>query len=158
MKSPIRPLDEDARATFATLLRDMRHGVLSYTDPDRAAPSASRIAALHLSGHGLVTLVSELSLHTRALQTGAPCALLVGEPAAKGDALTAPRVTLHARPVAVDKGILRDAWLTRLPKSTLYFDFTDFMAFHLVLEDAFLNGGFGKAYLFTAADLVDYAS
>jgi hypothetical protein len=158
MKSPIRPLDEDARATFDAILRDMRHGVLSYTDPDRAAPSASRIAVLHLPGHGLVTLVSELSLHTRALQTGAPCALLVGEPSAKGDALTAPRVTLHGRPVAMDKNALRDAWLARLPKSALYFDFTDFMAYQLVLDDAFLNGGFGKAYLFTVEDLAVYAS
>lgn len=158
MKSPIRPLDQSARATFDAILSGMRHGVLSYTDPDRGTPSASRIAALHLPGRGLVTLVSELSLHTGALKTGAPCALLVGEPGAKGDPLTAPRVTLHAHPVAIDKSTIRDAWLARLPKSALYFDFTDFVAYGLVLEDAFLNGGFGKAYVFTAKDLADYAS
>lgn len=158
MKSPIRHVDKDAYATMETLLRGMRHGVLSYTDPEKGTPSASRIAALYLPGHGVVTLVSDLSLHTPALRTGAPCALLVGEPTAKGDALTAPRATLHARPVAVDKNTLRDAWLTRLPKSALYFDFTDFTAFCLQFEDAFLNGGFGKAYRFNAEDLAGYAS
>lgn len=158
MKSPFRLVDEEARATFETLLREMRHGVLSYIDPEKGTPSASRIAVLYLPGHGVVTLVSDLSLHTPALQTAAPCALLIGEPAAKGDALTAPRATLHARPVVAEKNTLRDAWLTRLPKSALYFDFTDFAAFSLQLEDAFLNGGFGKAYQFSAEDLSVYAS
>ena len=102
--------------------------------------------------------MSELSLHTPALQSGAKCALLVGEPAAKGDALTAPRATLHVQPEPVDKSTIRDAWLTHLPKSALYFDFTDFIAFGFGLDDAFLNGGFGKAFLFTANDLRPYAS
>ena len=158
MTDPFRPVDDDARATMDRLLAKMRHGVLSYLDPKRATPSASRIALLCLPGHGLVTLVSELSLHTPALQSGAKCALLVGEPAAKGDALTAPRVTLHAQPKPIDKSTIRDAWLTHLPKSALYFDFTDFIAFDFGLDDAFLNGGFGKAFLFTPDDLRPYAS
>ena len=158
MTDPFRPVNDDARATMDRLLTDMRHGVLSYLDPQRAAPSASRIALLSLPRHGIVTLVSELSLHTPALQSGAKCALLVGEPAAKCDALTAPRITLHAQPKPVDKSTIRDAWLTLLPKSGLYFDFTDFTAFHFELDDAFLNGGFGKAFVFTANDLKPYAS
>ena len=158
MTDPFRPVDDDARATMDRLLGDMRHGVLSYVDPQRAVPSASRIAILWLPGHGLVTLVSELSLHTPALQSGENCAQLVGEPATKGDALTAPRVTLHAQPLPIDKSELRDPWLTRLPKSGLYFDFTDFIAFRFVPTDAFLNGGFGKAYLFGPDDLATYAS
>lgn len=158
MTDPFRPVDDDARATLKNLMTGMRHGALSYIDPQRGVPSASRIALLHLPGHGLVTLVSELSLHTPALQSGAACALLVGEPAPKGDALTAPRVTLHAHPQPVDKFGLRDAWLQRLSKSTLYFDFTDFVAFRFTPTDAFLNGGFGKAYLLEANDLAPYAS
>lgn len=158
MTDPFRPVDDDARATMDRLLAEMRYGVLSYLDPKRATPSASRIALLCLPGHGLVTLVSELSLHTPALQSGTKCALLVGDPAAKGDALTAPRVTLHVQPEHFDKSTFRDEWLTRLPKSALYFDFTDFIAFRFALDDAFLNGGFGKAFLFIANDLRPYAS
>lgn len=158
MSTPIRPMDDEARKTVATLLSEARHCALAYTDLASGAPSASRIAILTLPGTGLITLVSELSQHTAALQSGGPCALLVGEPAYKGDALTAPRITLHARPKLAPKQPLRDAWLEKLPKSALYFDFADFIAFRFDVQNAFLNGGFGKAYEFKHTDLLPYVS
>lgn len=94
-----------------------------------------------------------MSSHTQALATNPAASLLVGEPGAKGDPLTHPRLTLAATAERADKGALRDTWLAAHPKSKLYYDFTDFQMLRLAPQSAALNGGFGKAYALTSADL-----
>lgn len=158
MTTPLRPIDAEAHETVATLLAEVRHCALAFTDISTGAPSVSRIALLWIERLGFVTLVSELSQHTGALKAHPQCALLIGEAASKGDALTAPRLTVHATAQQADKATLRDQWCARLPKSKLYFDFTDFVALRFAPKDAFLNGGFGKAYRFGADDLRRYVS
>lgn len=153
MTTPLRPIDAEAHDIIAMLLAEVRHCALAFTDPATGAPSASRIALLWIKDMGFMTLISELSQHTGALKIDPRCALLIGEAAAKGDALTAPRLTVHATVEQFDKSALREPWCARLPKSKLYFDFTDFVALRFVPKDAFLNGGFGKAYRFGADDL-----
>jgi putative heme iron utilization protein len=105
-----------------------------------------------------VTLISDLSLHTRALRADPACSLLVGEPAAKGDPLTHPRLTIQARAEFVTRGgdehhRLRSHYLERQPKAKLYMDFADFSLARLTPTAAFLNGGFGKAFVLTPEDL-----
>ena len=48
---------------------------------------------------------------------------------------------------------LRERWLARHPKAALYIDFGDFNFYRLALERAFLNGGFGKAYVLEPSGL-----
>jgi putative heme iron utilization protein len=98
-----------------------------------------------------VTLISDLSLHTKALRSGRSCSLLIGEPGDKGEPLTHPRVTLQCVPRFVtreDAGYdaLREWYLARRPKAKLYADFADFNFVRFEVMDGLLNAGFGKAY------------
>ena len=77
----------------------------------------------------------------------------MGEPGPKGDPLTHPRLTLQARATRADKAALRPSWLAAHPKTTLYYDFTDFLLLRLDPQGAHLNGGFGRAFRLTPEDL-----
>lgn len=155
--TPYQPTDAAARAQAQDLIAGARFAALAILRPDVALPSVSRIAlATDARGHP-ITLISELSDHTQALQANPSCALLVGEPAASGDPLTHPRLTLHAvaRHIArgtTDHEVLRARYLNLRPKSKLYIDFADFTFVRFDVQDGVLNGGFGKAYRLTASD------
>ena len=151
-KSPIRPTDAEARTLAQDLLKQARFGALAVTHPDTQIPYVSRIATIADKATPLV-LISTLSLHTKALQANPNCSLLIGEPGAKGDPLTHPRMTIMASAEEADKAALKDLWLSKIPKAKLYYDFTDFLMFRLKPLKIHLNGGFGKAFHLTADDL-----
>ena len=144
-REPVNPIDDAARALVGQLLADMRHAALAVMHPETGAPYVARVGLIW-DGTAALTLVSTLSTHTQALLANPACAALIGEPGAKGDPLTHPRLTLHARAEPVDKPAHKDKWLAAVPKAKLYYDFADFMMFRLVPSGIDLNGGFGKAY------------
>lgn len=157
MTDPIRPTDDDARANAQHLLAEARFGALAVIDPDSAAPFVSRVALGTVKG-ALVSLVSSLSQHTRALRADPRCSVLVGEPGPKGDPLTHARLTVQATAEFVERSdpafdALRQSYLIDHPKAALYIDFTDFCFVRFLPSAAHLNGGFGKAYALTPADL-----
>lgn len=156
MTDPIRPTDDEARAMARGLLDEARFGALGVLEG--GAPVVSRIAVGTDASGGPVTLVSSLSAHTAALRAESACSLMVGEPGDKGDPLTHPRLSLQckARFVARESEVhaaLRTRWLKSHPKAKLYIDFGDFGFVALEVQRAFLNGGFGKAFKLTPADL-----
>lgn len=157
-KSPIRPTDDAARALARRLLDEARFGALGTLDPATGGPMVTRVA-VGTDGEGRpVTLVSDLSAHTAALRADPRCSLLVGEPGARGDPLSHPRLTLTCRArfvprEAPEHAALRARWLAGHPKSTLYVDFADFSFVVLEADGAHLNGGFGRAFVLHAADL-----
>ena len=136
------------------LLKEARFGALAVNLPDQTAPYVSRVATVAIEGAPHL-LVSELSLHTKALTTQPDCSLLIGEPEDRGDPLTHPRMTLMARAEIADKSSLKETWLEAIPKAKLYYDFTDFIMFRLVITEAHLNGGFGKAFHLKANDFAN---
>lgn len=154
---PVAAADPEARALAAQLL-GANHAALAYTDADTGTPGISRIAfGLDEAGSPL-TLISALAPHFRALQMSPACALMLGEPGAKGDPLTHPRLMIRAtaRFIANDdaeRAPLRDLWLKTHPKSTLYVDFADFAFVRFQVETALLNGGFARAYRLNPSDL-----
>ena len=155
--SPIRPTDEEARRLARTLLCAAKFAAIGVVDPATAMPMVSRIAAGTDQGIP-ITLISELSHHTKALRNNPQCSLLVGEPGDKGDPLTHPRLTLQATAAFVardtdEHDTLRTLWLNHQPKAKLYIDFTDFSFVRFEPTMAYLNGGFGKAFVLTADDL-----
>ncbi|MEM7599720.1 MAG: pyridoxamine 5'-phosphate oxidase family protein [Pseudomonadota bacterium] len=155
---PIRPTDDGARALARGLMDDARFGAIAVTDPDTQSPSVTRIAIGTTPDGAPVTLISDLSSHTGALKANPRCSLLLGEPGPKGDPLTHPRITLDCRARFLMKGAagydaLRDHYLATHPKSKLYIDFLDFNFVVFEVSDARLNGGFGKAFRLTPADL-----
>jgi putative heme iron utilization protein len=156
--TPIRPTDDEARALARNLIDRARFAALGVIEPATGAPMVTRIGVTTAPDGVPLTLVSDLSHHTRALRANPACSLLLGEPGAKGDPLTHPRLTLQAGAAFLDRAApeyagLRAHYLARLPKAKLYIDFGDF---HLVLLEptgAYLNGGFGKAFVLTPEDL-----
>lgn len=150
---PIRPTDDEARALARGLIAGARSGVLGVIDPATGSPHVTRVAVGQDGGAPLI-LVSTLALHTRALRADPACSLLVGEPGDRGDPLVHPRLTLQARALPADKDALRRAWLDVHPKTTLYYDFADFHLLRLAVTAGYLNGGFGRAFVLTPADLM----
>ncbi len=149
-KAVLRPVDDEARNIARGLLDSARFAALGVLL--EGAPFVSRIALL--ARGEVVSLVSSLSQHRRALEADARCSLLIGEPGAKGDPLTHPRLTLQAKAefLGRDEG-LRARWLEAHPKARLYIDFGDFGFVRFQVQSAFLNGGFGYACRMNTRDL-----
>ncbi len=121
-RDPINPTDDAARALARQLIAEAGFGALAVQDPDGGpAPLVSRVAVAAAKAAPLI-LVSDLSLHTRALLAQPACSVLLGEPGDKGDPLTHPRLTLVAEAETVEKATYRSAWLQRHPKARLYVD------------------------------------
>lgn len=148
-RDPISPTDDQARAVARRLMTQARHGALG-TLVD-GAPFVTRIA-LAPDGAAFLSLVSDLAVHTPALRTHSRASLLIGEPG-KGDPLAHPRMTVQVEATFTDKETAATAFLTRQPKAKLYIGFADFHLVRLSPTQAFLNGGFGKAYRLSPKDL-----
>lgn len=156
-QSPIRATDDEARALARSLIDTATYGALGVHDPETDAPIVSRVATGANKDGIPVTLISDLSRHTQALKVDPVCSLLVGEPEPRGDPLTHPRVTLQAVAEFVARGTsehdeLRVLWLKQHPKSKLYVDFADFGFVRFKVTKAYLNGGFGRAYVLAPQD------
>lgn len=158
MLNPIRPTDDDARALAGTLLQSARTAALAVLTPD-GAPLVTRIAFGSAPDGQPLTLVSDLSAHTTALRSDPRCSLLVGESDGKGDPLNQPRLTLEATARFLDRTTLQHEkmvahYLRDHPKAKLYIGFADFSFVLFNIKIGHLNGGFGKAFTLSAADLM----
>lgn len=153
-KDPFRPTDDEARALAQSLIAKARFAALAVTDPETGDPVVTRIALVPGPDGAPLTLVSDLSSHTAALTANPRCSVLIGEPGAKGDPLTHPRLTLIANAEMADKTGLKDHYLSAYPKAQLYYDFADFRLVRFAPVTGLLNGGFGKAYKLTAEDIL----
>jgi len=153
-----RPTDNEARALARRLIAEARFGALGVLAPQSGAPMVTRIAVGTDAAGAPVTLVSSLSGHTAAMKAHSACSLLLGEPGPKGDPLTHPRLTVQCEAAFVSReapehSALREHWLKQHPKAKLYVDFMDFGFVRLTPVSAFLNGGFGRSFRLTPADL-----
>lgn len=157
MSSPIRPTDDDARQLAQGLMAQARFAALGVL-LEEGTPLVTRVAfALDPQG-GPVSLISELAQHTRALHRNPACSLLVGEPGDKGDPLTHPRLSLICEAEFLSRQSaehepLAAHYLRSQPKAKLYLQFADFAFVRFQVAAAHLNGGFGKAFHLSAADL-----
>lgn len=154
---PIRPADDEALALARSLL-SLNHAALAWTDPDTATPGISRIAFARDPEAGLLTLVSGLAPHFRALRDRPDCALMLGEIGDRGDPLTHPRLMIRAQAqfVAAEdpaRPDIRNRWLERNPKARVYIDLPDFAFVRLRPVSARLNGGFARAFQIAPEDL-----
>lgn len=158
MSTPIRPTDDDARALAQDLVRTARFAALGVLDPGSGAPMVTRIACVPGPDGAPLSLLSDLSQHTKALKANPTCSLLIGEPGPKGDPLTHPRLSLQGHAEFFGPGSdmhtrLKPHYLTLYPKAKLYIGFADFSIMRLRICTGFLNGGFGKAFELTAQDM-----
>lgn len=157
-RNVIRETDAEAIRLAKTLVRGARYGALAVIEADSGHPHVSRVGtATDIDGTPLI-LVSALAPHTRALFADPRASLLLGEPG-KGDPLAHPRITIACNARAIERRMpshtrVARRYLSRQPKARLYADFADFTFFRLEPEGASLNGGFGKAYVLKADEIV----
>lgn len=154
MNDPFQAVTPQARAQARGLLEAATFAALAVTQD--GAPSVTRIGLATTEEGAPMSLISQLSTHTAALEAHPACALLVGAPGPKGDPLTHPRLTLHCAARLIDRdaaehGRLRERYLGLRPKAALYADFGDFRFVVFEVQNALLNGGFGKAFKFDTA-------
>lgn len=155
--SPLREADDAARDLARALISGARFAALAVLD-EAQAPSVTRVGLATDDAGTPVSLISGLSAHTAALLRDPRCGLLVGEPHRRGDPLTHPRLSISARAVFLGpddpaRQTLRARYLRLRPKSRLYADFADFRFVRFEPVSAFLNAGFGRAYVLTPEDL-----
>ncbi len=144
----------DARAEGRRLLRTVRAGALATLAQE--GPFASLVSIATLPDGSPLTVISQLSAHTRQLEADPRCSLLLAE-GGKGDPLAHPRLTLVGRAVqatAEDRPAWRARFLARHPKAELYVDFADFSFWRIGVASAHLNGGFARAAAFRADELL----
>lgn len=157
-KRTLRDTDDEARALACRLVRSGRHAAIAVLEAGTGFPLASRVLTGTDVDGAPVILISGLAPHMAALRSDPRASLLYGE-AGKGDPLAHARITVKVDAAEVEKGSdaharIRRRFLMRHPKASLYADFPDFAFFRLMPVAASLNGGFGRAFLIEAADLL----
>lgn len=150
MQDKTLPPDPEALQTVAQLLNSERHAALAFV-LEGGHPMVTRIAFGRAPDGAPISLVSDLSAHTKALRNNAACSLLIGTPGPKGDPLTHPRLTLLGSARFVDRDSdshaeLAAHYLRDHPKSKLYLGFSDFSFIRFSIQSGHLVGGFAKAY------------
>lgn len=159
--TPFRAPDTEGRALARHLITTARHGALAVLDPATGAPAVTRVGVGLAQADGLYLFVSGLAAHTAALAADPRAGLLLGEPGPKGDPLTHPRLSLSVSAEPTEESQrpeLSRRWLTEHPKAKLYTELADFRFVFLRITGGALNGGFGRAWKFTAEDLRDGAA
>ena len=159
---PIRETTPEVCRQVKGMIRAARFAALATLDPETGGPIATRVALATASDGAPLVLVSALTPHTGAMLADPRVSLLVGEPG-KGDPLAHPRTTLRclARQLERDSDEGRRAarrYINRNPKAKLYAGLGDFSYLRLEPQSASLNGGFGKAFRLTGADILVPAS
>jgi heme iron utilization protein len=157
-KAVLLPTTEEAVRLAKMLIRTARHGALATLEPGTGAPLASRVGVSTDTDGAPVILISRLAPHTSALLGDPRCSLLLGEPG-KGDPLAHPRLSLSCcarelEPGSADASRAEARYLRHQPKARLYAGLGDFRFFRLDPQRASLNGGFGRAYVLTVANVL----
>lgn len=154
----IRETNDEARELAKQLIRTARFGSLAVNSGNAGFPSVSRtLVGLDIDGAPLI-LVSELSIHTKAIIADSRVSIMLGEPG-KGDPVAHPRITIACHANWVERSDprfahMRSRFISRHPKAALYVDFADFRFYRLEPTGADLNGGFGKAFTLTKNDFL----
>jgi len=145
----------DATGEAKRLLRTTRSAALATLCEGYPFATLVNIAT-HYDGSPIL-LLSQLAAHTRHLAENPRLSLLLSL-GGRGDPLAHPRLTLVGIAERVEdpdrRALLRTRFLNRHPKSGLYADFADFAFYQVRLEQAHLNGGFGRAAAVAADELL----
>jgi putative heme iron utilization protein len=99
-----------------------------------------------------------MTAHSKGRVADPRCSLLFGEPG-RGDPLAHARMTVHCdatlvEPESEDKGRSAARYLAHSPKAKLYAGVGDWRFWRLEIQSTSLNGGFGRAYNLTPAELL----
>ncbi|HVW92217.1 MAG TPA: pyridoxamine 5'-phosphate oxidase family protein [Devosia sp.] len=156
-KSVLQPVTPEVVAEARAIIAGADHAALAVLEPGTGHPLVSRVGLATLADGSPLIIVSGLTAHAKALAADPRCSLLVGE-AGKGEPLAHPRISLICRAEALpalQREEARARYLARHPKAAVYVDLPDFRFLRLAVERASFNGGFGRAYEMSGAELVE---
>lgn len=141
-------------ATAREVLRRARVATLSTLARRTGHPFGSLVSIACAADGTPILLMSTLAAHSRNLADDSRASLLVAD-AGPGDPQRLPRLTVVGRiePVAEPAAVAR-RYLARHPEAALYAGFADFAWYRLVVEDAHLVAGFGRAMRVRGEDLL----
>jgi len=151
-----QPVTDEIRAAVRKLVAAADHAALATLEPGTGDPQCTRVGLATLADGTPLILVSGLAAHTPALAADPRCSLLIGEPG-KGDPLAHPRLTLFCRAEVLAGAALEPArtrYLASHSKAGLYVDLPDFRFIALRVLRGSYNGGFGRASLLAAEDII----
>ena len=106
-------------------------------------------------------LLSQLSVHTQALQNDPRCSLLLRQAGeGRSDPLAQPRLSVvgHVERLArqhPQREAMLQRFVERHPHASLYAAFPDFDVYRVEIAAALLNGGFARAYALGRDDLIE---
>lgn len=141
-------------ATARRLVREARTAALATLARRTGHPFGSMVSVACEPDGTPILLMSTLAAHSRNLADDPRASLLFVDPAAP-DPQQGARVTVVGRveEIAAPAEAAR-RYLARLPEAALYAGFADFAFFRLVVEDAHLVAGFGRAMRVRREDLL----
>ncbi len=149
---------ENTHARAATqakrLLRISRTGALATLGRETGAPLTTLVGFASDFDGAPLFLFSEIAQHTKNLAVDARGSLLLANPSHRGDPLNHPRVSVGGAISPHPDPYARKRYLKRNPKAKLYSPFADFAIYRMRIEAVHFNGGFGRADLLTAADIL----
>lgn len=147
----------DPLSVAVELMLKVRSGALATLDRQAGFPLAT-LTAVGLDVDGVpIILVSQLSAHTRNLQSDPRFSLLLAG-GGKGDPLAHPRITLIGEASVSEDPAVRARFVKQNPKAKLYADFPDFSLWRLVPRELHLNGGFARAFNGPAGPILEKLS
>lgn len=136
------------------LLRQARTAALATIARRTGHPFGSMVSVACEPDGTPILLVSTLAAHARNLAED-PRASLLFEDRTAPDPQQGARVTVVGRVEKIaDPTAAARRYLARLPEAALYAGFADFAFFRLVVEEAHLVAGFGRAMHVRAGDLL----
>lgn len=140
--------------TSRRLVRQARTAALSTLARRTGHPFGSMVSLACEPDGTPILLMSTLAAHSRNLAEDPRASLLV-EDRTLGDPQQGARVTVVGRveKIAEPREAAR-RYLARLPEAALYAGFGDFAFFRLVVDDAHLVAGFGRAMRVRGEDLL----
>lgn len=138
--APFSPVETTRR-----LVRQARTAALATIARRGGHPFGSMVSVACEPDGTPILLMSTLAAHSRNLAADSRASLLyedrtVADPQQGGRVTVVGRVERIAEPEAAAR-----RYLARLPEATLYAGFADFAFFRLVVEEAHLVAGFGRA-------------
>ncbi len=142
--------DEDREAIAALarhLVRAATRGSLATVMREaEGAPYASLVAVATDHDGSPVLLISDLADHTKNLKKDDRVSLLVAGDGKHEDPLAGERLSLQGCLARTDQPSLRQRYLARHPKASLYADFGDFGFYRMTIDKAHLVAGFGRIH------------
>lgn len=140
----------------------LKHRVAALAVPGDPAPITAMTSYVPEDERGSRVLIhlSSLSPHKRALLLNPMCSLLIAEPDdGRAEPMSLARLSLQGSAEKLDKQTedyaqAKARFLARFPGSAVMFDLPDFDLFRITFTEGRFVGGFGRAFAFTAAQLL----